>query len=315
MTTRLILDCDTGTDDAIAIMTAVGHPLLELVAVTTVNGNVPLENTTDNTLRVLDHVGADVPVFAGMDRPLTRPDFPIPRDVLNAGNPEFQVFELDLPVARTVQRSESAVDFLIDTYLSERGSDLVLVATGPLTNLAAVIAADPRIISRIPRLIVMGGAVRGGNVTAAAEFNFWADPEAAEAVLSAGIPDVTIVPLEATHSAPITLRHCDAFDGIGTPSALATSSFVRHRIRTQLPSETEGTPVHDALCIAYLIDPAVITSSARRSAHVETHGTRSVGELVVDDRPWSPESPNALVALQADPERYAATLSAALGAT
>lgn len=313
MATRLILDCDTGTDDAVAIMVAVGHPSLELVAVTTVNGNAPLAYTTDNTLRVLDHLGASVPVHPGANRPLIRPDFPIPREVLNADNPEFQVLELDLPPAVTPPQTTTAVSFLIDTYLSDAGQDVVLVATGPLTNLAAALAAEPRLAERIPRLVIMGGAVAGGNVTASAEFNFWVDPEAAEAVLSAGIRDVTVVPLDATQSAPITLGDCDTFDAIGTPAALAASSFVRHRIRTELP-DADSTPVHDALCIAYLVDPDVITSSTRRPVHVETAGGWTLGELVVDDRPGAPERPNAVVALRADAGRFNAVLAEAFAA-
>lgn len=314
MSTRLILDCDTGTGDAIAIMVAVGHPQLELVAVTTVNGNVPVENTTDNTLRVLDYIGARVPVYAGSQRPIARVDFPIPRTVLNADNPEFQVLQLDLPAAVTPPQEGSAVRFLIDTYLRDDAADTALVATGPLTNIARALQIEPRIATRIRRLIVMGGAINGGNVTAAAEFNFWADPEAAETVLSAGIPDITILPLEATHSAPITLNDCDEFDALGTRAALATSAFVRHRIRTQLPDGTVGTPVHDALCVAYLIDPTIITSWTTRPVHVETAGLWTEGEMIVDQRPWTVEPPNARIALNANADRYAALLNDSLGA-
>lgn len=315
MTTRLILDCDTGTDDAVAIMTAVGHPELDLVAVTTVNGNVPLENTTENTLRVLDHLGSDVPVHAGAARPLIRPDFPIPRNVLNADNPEFQVLHLDLPAATSRPQQTGAVQFLIDTYLSDAGSDVVLVATGPLTNLALALGAEPRLAERIPRLVIMGGGHRGGNVTAAAEFNFWVDPEAAEAVLGAGIRDVTIVPLDATHAAELTLADCDRFDAIGTPAALASSSFIRHRIETALRGDADAaasTAVHDAVCVAALVDPAVIATSGPYPVHVETTGTRTLGEMVVDTREWSAEPPRALVALDADARRFADVLAEAL---
>ncbi|WP_431277720.1 nucleoside hydrolase [Leifsonia poae] len=311
MATRLILDCDTGTDDAVAIMAAAGHPLLELAAVTTVNGNVPLENTTDNTLRVLDHIGSSVPVYAGCSRPLMREDFPIPRDVLNADHPEFQVKHLDLPLAVSAARSRDAVSFLIDTYLAQDAHDIVLVATGPLTNVAAALAAEPQLAARIPRLVIMGGAVAGGNVTASAEFNFWVDPEAAAAVLSAGIRDVTIVPLDATHSAPLTLADCATFDAIGTPAALAASAFVRHRILTALQAGEDSAAVHDALCVAYLVDPEVITASVLRAVGVETTGTLTLGELVVDERPWSVEPANARVALRGDSRRFAGVLAEA----
>src|SRR4051794_12358004 len=164
MTTRLVLDCDTGTDDAVAIMAAALHPELELLGVCTVDGNVPLANTTDNTLRVLDHIGSRVPVFAGAPRPLLRPDFPIPREVLNADS-DFQVLTLDLPAATTAVSDRSAVDFLVDTFLREENADVVLVATGPLTNIALALSVEPRLAERIGRLVLMGGAIEDGNVT------------------------------------------------------------------------------------------------------------------------------------------------------
>ncbi|PJJ70503.1 purine nucleosidase [Diaminobutyricimonas aerilata] len=312
MTTRLILDCDTGTDDAVAIMAAAGHPELDLVAVTTVNGNVPLENTTDNTLRVLDHVGADVPVYPGAARPLIRPDFPIPREVLNADSPEFQVLQLDLPEATSTAQQTGAVQFLIDTYLGDEGADIVLVATGPLTNLALALGAEPRLAARIPRLVIMGGGHRMGNVTPTAEFNFWVDPEAAEAVLTAGIRDVTIVPLDATHAAELTLADCDRFDAIGTPAALASSAFVRHRIDTALRGDAEAaasTAVHDAVCVAYLVDPEVVTRSGVHPVNVETTGTRTLGEMIVDTRQWTTEPTTARVAFDADAARFADVLA------
>jgi hypothetical protein len=116
MTIRLVIDCDPGTDDAFAIMLAALHPATELVAVSTVNGNVALHHTTENALRVLDHIGAHVPVFAGADRPFARPDLPIPREVLNADNPKFQVAELALPPSRSAVQDVPAVRMLIDSF-------------------------------------------------------------------------------------------------------------------------------------------------------------------------------------------------------
>lgn len=317
MTTRLIIDCDTGSDDAVAIMAAALHPALELVAITTVNGNVPLENTTDNTLRVLDAIGSTIPVYPGAPRPLIRDDFPIPRDVLNAGREEFQKRKLDLPDPTSHASETGAVEALIRHYLGPDGPDTVLVAVGPLTNVAAALAAEPRLAARIPRLVIMGGARGWGNVTATAEFNFWVDPEAAAAVLSAGIPDVMIVPLDATHDAALSHDHCDRFEAIGTPGALATAALVRQRIETYPGSEHtpfEAAPVHDALCIAALIRADVITHAVEAAATVETAGLHSVGALVVDDRSWSPLARNATVALRADAEIFAAVLEEAFHA-
>jgi inosine-uridine nucleoside N-ribohydrolase len=317
MPTKVIIDCDTGSDDAVAIMAAALHPALELVAVTTVNGNVPLENTTDNTLRVLDAIDSRIPVHPGAPRPLVRSDFPIPRDVLNAGREEFQKRRLDLPDPVSLPSEMGAVEAITRHYLSAAGPETVLVAVGPLTNVAAALAAEPRLAARIPRLVIMGGARGWGNVTAAAEFNFWVDPEAAAAVLSAGIADVLIVPLDATHDASLSRAHCARFEAIGTPGALATAALVRQRIATYPGSEhdsLDAAPVHDALCIAALVRPDVITHEVSAATTVETGGAHSVGALVIDDRTWSTGQHNARVALRADSEIFAAVLEEAFHA-
>ena len=139
MTIRIVLDCDPGTDDAFAIMLAALHPGIELLAVSTVNGNVALPNTTENALRVLDHIGARVPVFVGADRPLVRPDLPISRDVLSVDNPKFQLPLLDLPASTSPVAEGPAVRMLIDA-LDPANADVVLVAVGPMTNVALATA-------------------------------------------------------------------------------------------------------------------------------------------------------------------------------
>lgn len=315
MTVKLIIDCDTGSDDAVAIMVGALHPALTLVAITTVNGNVPLENTTDNTLRVIDAIGRSVPVHAGCPRPLVRDDFPVPRRVLNAGDDEgFQKLRLDFPDPVSTASGRNAVQVLIEHYLSDDGPETVLVAVGPLTNVAAALIAEPRLAARIPRLVIMGGARGWGNVSATAEFNFWVDPEAAATVLSAGIRDVLIVPLDATHDAPLSRAHCDIFDAIGTPGAVSTALMIRQRIDTY-PGSDHGTldaaPVHDALAVAALVRPDVITAWVDAAVTVETGGVHSVGAMVVDDRSWSPHPVNARVALRADAAIFAEVLAEA----
>ncbi|WP_030160470.1 nucleoside hydrolase [Glycomyces sp. NRRL B-16210] len=306
MPVRFVLDCDTGSDDAIAIFAATAHPDLELVAVTTVNGNVALEHVTDNTLRVLDHVGASVPVHAGAARPFMRPDFPVPRAVLN-GDSDFQKDSLDFPAAVSAAETQSAVSFLIEAYMDEAFADVTLVATGPLTNIALALATEPRLAARIPRLVVMGGAHANGNVTAAAEFNFWVDPEAAEAVLGAGLREVVIVPLDATHSAPLTAADCDEYEKIGTPAAQGAAKLIRHRLAHDQAASGQAavsTPVHDPMCVAYLARPDLFTEAVEAFVSVETTGSRTLGELLVDTRPWCPQPPNAAVALRASGEVY-----------
>jgi inosine-uridine nucleoside N-ribohydrolase len=317
MTTRLILDVDTGTDDAVAIFAAACHPELELLGVTAVNGNVALNYTLENTLRVLDHIGSSVPAFAGADRPIVRPDFPIPRRVLNGDNPEFQVNELDFPPSTTPPRPESAVRFIIDTIMADGGDEVVLVATGPLTTLATALISEPGLAARIRRLVVMGGARGWGNVTGAAEFNFWVDPEAAEAVFSAGIRDVLILPLDATHSAQLGLDDCDVFDAIGTPAATGSAALIRHRIQ-HYPDDPAAprltAPVHDALCIAALVHPEVLTEVVEGEVHVETRGEHTLGEMVLDTRAWRTGPANARVALRADAAVFSRFLAEAFRA-
>ncbi|TDD53146.1 nucleoside hydrolase [Saccharopolyspora elongata] len=313
MTTRIVLDCDTGSDDAVAIMAAALHPELELIAVSTVNGNVALPNTTENTLRVLDHIGVKVPVHAGAARPLVRPDFPVPRHILNADNPDFQIDYLDLEPSTTEVRPGSAVQLLIDTFLVPENDDVVLVALGPLTNVALALIAEPRLAAKIRKLVIMGGAHVGGNVTPTAEFNFWVDPEAARAVFSAGIRDIVVVPLDATHSAPLTATDCEEFHALGTPAGTAASALIRHRIEEQLEPETAAVPVHDALCIAYLVRPDVITASGSYHVDVETSGDRTLGQMIVDTRPWSTAPVTATVATAASAEVFREVLRDAFG--
>jgi inosine-uridine nucleoside N-ribohydrolase len=302
----VILDVDTGTDDAVALMLAALHPAVDLVGATTVNGNVPVDMTTENTLRVFDHIGRDVPVHRGMAAPLVRPDFPVPRDTPIPGTTRVHGDYLDIPPARSKVAAASAVEFLIETY-RDAADEIILVPTGPLTNVAAALKLEPRLVRLIPEIVLMGGAHYCGNITPLAEFNVWADPEAARVVFTCGIPRLTIVPLDATHRALLTLADCDALDALGTPAATACATFTRRRITgydKDQPMERPGTaPVHDALCVAALIDRSVITTR-RVHADVETHGELTVGQTVFDVAARGGQPPNADVAFDADERKF-----------
>jgi inosine-uridine nucleoside N-ribohydrolase len=308
--TKLILDVDTGTDDAVALMLAALHPALDLVGATTVNGNVPVDMTTENTLRVFDHIGRSVPVHRGLAAPLVRPDFPVPRDTPVPGTTRVHGDYLDIPPSRSKAAAGSAVEFLIETYRNAT-DEIVLVPTGPLTNVAAALKQEPRLVKNIPEIILMGGAHYCGNITPLAEFNVWADPEAARVVFTCGIPRLTIVPLDATHRALLTLADCDALDALGTPAATACATFTRRRIAgydTDQPMERPGTaPVHDALCVAAVIDRSVITTR-RVHADVETHGELTVGQTVFDVAARGGRPPNADVAFDADERKFVGLL-------
>jgi inosine-uridine nucleoside N-ribohydrolase len=294
---KLILDVDTGTDDAIALMLAALHPDLDLVAATTVNGNVPLDVVTENTLRVLDHIGRDIGVHAGLAAPLARPDFPVPRGARARIHGEY----LDIPPARSRPRDTRAVEFLIETYRAAT-EEIILVPTGPLTNVAAALKLEPRLAGLIPEIILMGGAHDHGNVTPVAEFNVWADPEAARVVFGCGVRRLTIVTLDATHRALVSLADCDALDELGTPAATACATFVRRRItgydQDQPMERTGAAPVHDALCVAAIVDRSVITTR-RVHADVETTGELTTGQTIFDVAARSGREPNADVAFGA----------------
>src|SRR4051812_7236369 len=168
MSQKLILDCDTGTDDAVAIMLAALHPELDLVGVTTVNGNVEVQYCTDNTLRVLDHIGRpEIPVHEGLRRPIVRPDFPVPRH--SEVNPSSNIHgrELPLPPATSRKQDTGAVEFLVETYRATT-DEIALVPVGPLSNIAAAIAIEPRLVEAGAGGGVIGGGHGKGNAAAAA---------------------------------------------------------------------------------------------------------------------------------------------------
>ncbi|HET9755220.1 MAG TPA: nucleoside hydrolase [Candidatus Limnocylindrales bacterium] len=306
---KLILDVDTGTDDAIALMLAALHPDLELVAATTVNGNNPIANCTDNTLRVFDLLGVDIPVYEGAATPLLRDDFPIPREVLHRDG-SMHPRELPIPSPRSVKRTRRAAEFLIETYLAAT-DEIVLVPVGPLTNVALAIRLEPRIVERIPRTVIMGGAHESGNTTVSAEFNVWVDPEAAQVVLHAGLANLTLIPLDATHRALVSAADCERLRVTGTPAAAAAAAIIEGRIAAYddlQPMDTAGTaPVHDALCVAYLVDAAVV-SGRRVHVDVETKGELTLGRTVMDLHDRFGQSPNAFVAFDADAPRFVSLL-------
>ena len=311
MARKLILDCDTGTDDAVAIMLAALHPALELLGVTTVNGNVEVARCTDNSLRTLDWIGrGEIPVHEGLAKPIVRSDFPVPRAANR--NPGVHMETLPLPEARHAKQAQSAPEFLARAFREAPG-EFVLVAVGPLSNLAAAIALDPAFAHNVAELIIMGGAIDKSNVTPSAEFNIWADPEAAAVVLAADFAKITLVPLDATHQALVSSAQCEELRALGTNAGKATADLVAFRIKgyeANQPTGTPGTaPVHDALCIAALVDPPIIATKFVNVV-IETRGDYTIGRTVVDHEKRTKRAPNAHVAFAADRDRFFAFLKA-----
>lgn len=313
MATKIILDVDTGTDDAVALMTAALSPDIDLVGATCVNGNTNVDSTTENTLRVLEWIGMpQTPVHRGMSRPLAR-------EQMQQLNPASRIHGdlLDLPAASAKAQPGHAVDWLIDTLLASDG-DITLVPVGPLTNIATAIRKEPAILAKIPEIVVMGGAHDHGNSTASAEFNIWLDPEAARIVVNCGRP-IRMVPLDATHRALVSTEDAGRLRALGTPAGEAAARFVLKRIdgydaSQPMPHRAGAAPVHDALAVCAVIDPTILTTH-HIPVDVETGGELSVGRTVCDFRFRSRKPANVHFAMDADEPKFNRMLLEILGRT
>lgn len=301
--TPIIIDCDPGHDDAIALMLAVASPELELRAVTTVAGNTTIDKTTANAIRVLDLLGQDTPVAAGAERPLVR-ELVVAEYVHGPSG-------LDGPTLYPPSREPRAghAVHLIAEVLDHSESPVTIVPVGPLTNIALFLAVYPDLVERIDRLVVMGGAMAQGNVTASAEFNIYVDPEAAARVFSSGL-DVTMIGLDVTHQA--LLRRADAER---LASGGKVSRFVAELFGFFSRSEPDsrglgGAPIHDAAAVAHLIWPDLVTTE-HRSVEVDL-GTTSRGRTVVDRRPGAPTNGNMHVGTDIDGDRFTRLLVEAI---
>lgn len=295
MASKIILDCDTGHDDALAILLAHGCPEVELVAVTTVAGNQTLDKTTRNTLGVCAAAGVhSVPVAAGSDRPLAR-------ELRTAGHVhgESGIHGVDLPDAAHALADEHAVDLLVDLVLGAPG-EITLVPTGPLTNIARALRREPRIAAYVREVVLMGGAYTRGNVTPAAEFNIWVDPEAADVVFTAGWP-VTMVGLDLTHQATATAEVRERIAAIDTPTARLAGQIVRGYQRGYARAfGFASPPVHDPCAVAAVAAPQLVTCSDAHVA-VETRGEWTSGMTVTDfGRVFAPANARVATALDRD---------------
>jgi inosine-uridine nucleoside N-ribohydrolase len=291
--TPILIDCDPGHDDAIALLLALASPEVELVGVTTVHGNTTLDNTTVNALKILELAGrADVEVAAGADRPLVRE----PRTashVHGAGGLDGP----DLPPPAGAPVSAHAVDFLADRL---RNSDrpVTLIPTGPLTNVALLLARHPDAAQRLERIVLMGGAIAEGNVTPAAEFNIWVDPEAAARVFGAGV-DLTMVGLDVTHRALMTADHAERLRAAGRVGTMVAELWAFYSRFHRRVYEFGGAPVHDALAVGHVIDPALLTTE-HRHVDVDCASELCRGRTVVDLWQVTDREPNAHVAVEVE---------------
>jgi inosine-uridine nucleoside N-ribohydrolase len=298
MPTPIIFDCDTGHDDAFALLLAARAPELKLLAVTCVAGNQTLDKTSLNTRRVMT-VGRilDVPVAAGMAGPLVRPLVTAPYAHGESGldGYEFGPPEVDLV-------AEHGVDLIIRT-VKESPEPVTLVPVGPLTNVAMAFLRAPEIKANIARIVLMGGAAGLGNVTPSAEFNVYVDPEAAANVFEAGLP-ITMVGLDATHQARIRAGDRARIRALGTTVGTMVADLMDWFGRgSEQRLGSEGTSVHDALAVAAVIRPDLLETKHCHVA-VEAKGTYTDGRTVCDLRGNSTQQPNADVALGVNREAF-----------
>ena len=310
---KVILDVDTGTDDAIAIMTAVMSENLEVLGVCAVNGNRGIDFTTENTLRVIEYLGKDIPVFRGCSLPMVvsltegrREDIPYkgPKDPQDNVHGDY----IDLPPATIQEQPVSAVRWLVDTLMASEG-DITLIPVGPLTNIAMALRIEPRIAQKIKRIVIMGGGCREVNITPTAEFNFWIDPEAAKIVFDCGC-DILVVPLDATHAAAVSIRTAEALERKGTKPATLTARIIRQRQNAykhwQPMADINSVPVHDALAVCAVLDESVLGPVVETYADVDIGKGAADGMSIFDlDNRYKDRKKNVKVALGADPERFA----------
>lgn len=322
---KIILDVDTGSDDAIAIMMAVLSRKFEILGITVTWGNRPVEDCVENTLKVLELIGSDIPVYAGCPQPMVRylteqRNAALKKDGISIvqDGKEYSVHpaSFPLPEPRTKVREKHACTFLMET-LSRSPEKLTVVTVGPMTNLGMVFRMNPSVKEKISKVVIMGGAVHRGNITPCAEANFYHDPEAARIVLSSGVP-CYIVGLNATHSAEINLDDAKMLRSLGTKAARFAADLIETRIdalRRMKSGNGYSDAIHDALAIASLIDSSVITKEVRLMCTVDIGGGDADGMLVVDERRESApdDSVQTVIAMEADKNRFRDMMLSILG--
>jgi purine nucleosidase len=286
MNHRIIIDTDPGQDDAIALLTAFASPEIEVLGVCTVAGNVPLPLTTCNALKICELAGrTDVPVHAGAAAPLRRP-LVTAEDV----HGDTGLNGPDLPAPRMEAGSQHAVDFIVETLRREPAGTVTLCALGPMTNIASAFARAPDVVARVARIVAMGGGrSEGGNITPVAEFNVYADPHAARAVLGAGVP-IVLHPLDVTHRAVTSDDRIAAFRALGTRAGTAVAEMLAFAQAFDMERYgAAGGPLHDPNVIAFLVRPEIYRGRLV-NVEVETESELTMGQTVVDwwgatDRP------------------------------
>jgi purine nucleosidase len=295
----IIIDCDPGADDAIALLLAFAAPKqLNIPGITTVAGNVPLALTQRNARQICELAGrSDMSVYAGCPRPLLRSLI-----TAEAVHGKTGLDGVDLPPPKLALQSEHAVQFLINTLMRSQ-EKITLAMLGPLTNLAVAIIQQPAICQQIDRVIVMGGAISQGNITPAAEFNFYVDPHAVQVVFSAGL-EVILITLDLTHQAIATPSRLAAIRDLKTPVSAAVVGLLEHYgVYDMKRYGFAGPPLHDPCVIAYLLQPNLFTEK-RSHVAIETMSELNLGRSVIDVWQVTSATANATILDTLDAEGF-----------
>ena len=294
----VVLDCDTGTDDAMAILTGLACPVLDIRAITTVAGNVELKYTSVNTLNLVDYLGYDVPVAVGKNAPLIRP-----LHTAKEVHGETGMGDVVLPKSERAFDSASTID-VIYREAKKAAGELHLVAVGPLTNIAHLFMTYPDVKPLIKHLTIMGGAIDGGNMTPCSEFNIHVDPEAAKLVSESGVPQ-TWVTLDATLSATIEDEMLEELRAVDTKKARLSVKILDYMVTRNRRFGIEGAVMHDGLALASVAAPELLKGDDFYLT-VETKGEYTSGKTVVDVARVTGKPNNAFVTTGMDVEKFRA---------
>ena len=305
---KVILDVDTGTDDAVAILCAALSRKIDLLGITVTSGNLPLENTLENTLRVTELSGRDIPVYAGCPEPMVRGLMPgrakdvrmqTVDTVINGERISIHEPLLPLPPAKQRPREKHACTYLIET-LKASAEKVTIVAVAPLTNIGMALRMDPSIVQNIEEIVIMGGSVNSGNRTPVAEANFYDDPEAAQIVIKSGCP-VRIFTLEATELAECGHADADDFRALSAAGVFVgdlINGFI-HRCTLLNICPNNAVAIHDAITLCGLIEPNIVKRRISAECDVCLSGWAD-GQLVVDRRNFAAASPAVQIVCDID---------------
>ena len=295
--TKIILDCDPGHDDAVAITLAANSDKIDLLGITVVAGNQTLEKTQINARNVCQWLGVDVPVYAGCGQPMVREKM-IAGDIHGETGLDGPVFP---PLTKELEK-EHAVDFIVKTLMESDG-DITMVTTGPMTNLAMAMRMEPAIIPKIKQIVLMGGAYTNGNVTPAAEFNIIADAYAAYVCFTSGRP-ITMMGLDVTRKVLCYPEIVDRMEKIGNKASKLFADLMRFFCKTQKEVfGWEGGPLHDPVTIAWLIDPSVVTLKPMH-VDIDIRSVQSYGRTNCDFFGYGGQEPTANVAIDIDAAKF-----------